>query len=330
MKAVVCARRPMNTPAANMVEIVDLSPADALLPILECVSNSIISLSQSSLPIGKREITVEVVRQPPPDGSLFLDVTPIKDVRVTDNGIGFNDKNLKSFETPHSNILRGHGCLGVGRFTVLAAFQKMEIRSNFQVNGHWKYRKLEFDVANEVNMIVDRDSEERTNQTVVEIQGLFNQSLIDETAVPLETIAKEIMEHFLIFYLSDNLPQITVRESDESAPPQSVNKLYEAVAKDNEATFSIMGQEFKAYITRHPRITSRKHHYVHYCADSRVVGRGKPLGALDSIFNYPLLNEAAQSFLDVFVVSEYLNRRKTPVRNSNSVSQGSVLKYWSR
>jgi hypothetical protein len=88
------------------------------------------------------------------------------------------------------------------------------------------------------------------------------------------------------------------------------------VSKENEATFKVKDQDFKLYITRNPKTTSRKHHYVRYCADSRVVGRGKRLGSIDSIFNYPLMNRSDESFLDVFVVSEYLNKNKMPTRNA--------------
>jgi hypothetical protein len=198
----------MKIPARNMVEIVDLSPSDALLPILECVSNSVLSLDQSGIPVKERNIDVEIVRGEPQQAGLFGGgIKPIKDVIVTDNGIGFNDKNLESFETPHSNVLRTkYGCLGVGRFTVLAVFQKMKIRSNYPVNGHWKYRELDFDVENEVRIVADKDSNEQINKTVVEIQEFSNETMREKTAVPVEAIAREMMEHFLIFYLSDNLP----------------------------------------------------------------------------------------------------------------------------
>jgi len=304
----------MDTPAKNMVEIVDLLPSDALLPILECVSNSIISLSQSSLPVEERKIDVEIVRGEPRQDTLFNDVKPIKDVVITDNGIGFNETNFTSFKTPHSNILRkDYGCLGVGRFSVLAAFLQMKIRSNFRANGHWKYREFDFDADNEVKPIIYEESNEKTNQTVVEMRGLYNEVLIDKTAVSLEDIAKEIMKHFFIFYLSNNLPKITLYESD--CEPLDVNDLFKGVSQASERHFDILDESFKIYITRNPKTTSRKNHYFHYCADSRVVGRGKRLSTLDSIFSYPLINEHAESFLDVFVVSKYLDERKYPTRN---------------
>jgi hypothetical protein len=311
-------RRFMITPASNMVEIVGLTPSDALLPILECVSNSVISLDQSGLPVGERKIDIEIIRGEFEQPDMYHDdgIRPIKDVIITDNGIGFNDKNLQSFETPHSNVLRKkYGCLGVGRFTVLAAFQKMKIRSNFPVNSHWQYRELDFDAVDEVNLIVDRESDEQRCETVVEIQTFSNKTLVNKTAVSVEAIAEEMMKHFLVFYLCDNLPNITVRESD-SEVKQNLNELYKVVEKENVRDFEVSGQNFRLYITRNPKTTSRRHHYVRYCADSRVIGRGKRLGLLDSIFNYPLTDKANETYLDVFVVSEFLNANKMPTRNA--------------
>jgi hypothetical protein len=77
----------METPAINMVEIVDLSPSEALLPILECVSNSIISLDQTTLPLNQRTIDVKIVRgAAKAQGDLYGEIRPIKDVVVEDNG----------------------------------------------------------------------------------------------------------------------------------------------------------------------------------------------------------------------------------------------------
>lgn len=119
MTALAFARSFMQTPAINMVEIVRFSPSDALLPIMECVSNSIISLCQSNLAVKDRQIDVEITRgNALPQGTLLEKTAlPIKTVKITDNGIGFTEKNYDSFKTPHSNVLRDEfGCLGLGRF----------------------------------------------------------------------------------------------------------------------------------------------------------------------------------------------------------------------
>ena len=189
----------------------------------------------------------------------------------------------------------------------------MKVRSSFQQNGHWQYREFEFDTVNEVNPIVYRESDQKINQTTVEMCGLYNEVLIDKTAVPLAEIANQIMKHFFIFYLSNNLPKITLHES--GCEPLNVNDLFKDVSKGSEREFKILDETFKVYITRNPKTTNRRNHYYHYCADSRVVGRGKRLSYLDSIFSYPLIENNREFFLDVFVVSKYLDQHKYTTRN---------------
>jgi len=304
----------MQTPLKNFVKRVDLLPSDALLPILECVSNSIISLSQSSLPVEERSIEVEIVRGERAQGNLIPDLDkPIKDVIVTDNGVGFHEKNYTSFQTPYSDALEEYGCLGEGRFSVLAAFRQMKIRSNFQLNGKWKYREFNFDETNEVKPVSYKDSEENKNKTIVEMRDLYNEILIEKTEVSLDEIAKAIMKHFFLYHLSNNLPQITLREGNSE--PLNVNALFTDVSQEKSRDFNVFNEPFRLYITRNPKTTNRRNHYYQYCADSRVVGRAKHLSNLDSIFSYPLITGRTEYFLDVFVVGKYLDERKYTTRN---------------
>ena len=52
----------MEVPVRNLVETVDLTEDDILLPMLECIVNSIISLEKSQLPKEKRKIQVKIFR----------------------------------------------------------------------------------------------------------------------------------------------------------------------------------------------------------------------------------------------------------------------------
>jgi len=303
----------MQTPAKNLVKRVDLLPSDALLPLLECISNSIISLSQTELPVKERKINIEIVRGEPVQGKLVPSIKPIKHAKITDNGVGFHETNYESFKTPHSDALEDYGCLGVGRFSVLAAFRQMKIRSNFRLNGKWKYREFNFDEVNEVRETVYRDSEEKISETVVELIDLFNDTLTERTEVPLEEIATAIVKHFFLYHLSNSLPQITLQESGRD--PLNVNEAFTDVAKEKERPFNVKGEAFNLYITRNPKTSNRRNHYYNYCADSRVVGRAKRLSKLDGIFSYPLINNHVESFLDVYVVGGYLDQRKYDTRN---------------
>jgi hypothetical protein len=308
------------TPAKNIVEKIHLSSGQLFLPILECVSNSIINLKLSGLPVKDRKIDIEIVRGEADPDSLFEDTKPVKDIIITDNGTGFDEKNYISFGMPHSNHLAEYGCVGLGRFTVLAAFKKMKIRSNFPSNGGWKYREFNFDIQNDVTPVIFQDSKDDERKTIVEMQEFFAEHLLKKTAITVESIAKEIMDHFLVFYLSNDLPQIIVKEQDDSEK-RNVADLFNSVAKENEINFEVSGEKFRVYITRNPKTTNRRHHYYRYCADSRVIGRAKDLGDKDSIFNYPLIQDSKEYFLNVYIVSDFLDKYKVPTRNGWLIKQ---------
>jgi hypothetical protein len=60
---------------------------------------------------------------------------------ITDNGIGLNDENFDSFNTAFSDHKLSRGGKGLGRFTWLKAFDKVEIDSTFEKQGEDPQRR---------------------------------------------------------------------------------------------------------------------------------------------------------------------------------------------
>ena len=309
----------MIVPAENIVETVDLTADDVLLPMLECVVNSIISLQQSSLPANEKEIQIKIIRGALPSQTNLLDsVKTIDSFVITDNGIGFTDKNYRSFETPFSQANKEFGCKGIGRFTVLAAFESLKVESNYLENQVWKYREFEFNTKDEVNLITSEKSEEDVFKTKVRLDNCFNEVIRQKSALKIEDIAESVMQHCLIYYLNDSLPKIMIYD-EESSRAESINDLYAKVSKEKERNFEVKKQQFKIYITKTPKEGNRKNNYVHYCANSRVVGNPKNIKNFNSLFNYPISRNGSLYFLDVYVVSEYLNRKSFSTRNGFNI-----------
>jgi len=94
----------MEVPVKNIVEQVDLSHEDVLLPLLECIVNSIISLQQSELQKEEKKIQIQIFRNVLPQNPTFENIKTISSFKIIDNGIGFNEKNFESFKTPFSQI----------------------------------------------------------------------------------------------------------------------------------------------------------------------------------------------------------------------------------
>jgi hypothetical protein len=308
----------MVVPVQNIVETVDLTPQDALLPLYECVVNSIISLIQTKEP--RKEIQVKIKRGDNPSQLSTSGIKTIYSIIITDNGIGFHDNNFKSFETPFSKINKEFGCKGVGRFTILAAFREIYVRSNYAENGIWKYREFKCDAENEVQPIALKDSELNENKTSVELLNCFNPIIKDRTAISIGEISQELMNHCLIYYLCGQMPTVKIFDADDKKG-EVLNDLYAKVSKEKERKFKIVNHSFKAYITKVKKENNRKHHYIYYCANSRVVGQGRSIGKINASFSYPLNEKGTLYFLDVYLVSDYLNSKNYKARNGFSIPQ---------
>lgn len=311
----------MDLPVKYFVSEIDLKRSDAFLPLFESVINSIISLKQTKdISKDEKKIQIKIVRGELPSKQLFENVKTINAIRVIDNGEGFTDDNLASFKTAYSRKNKEFGGKGIGRFTILAAFQKILVGSNFKENNKWLYRELEFDLNEEVKETKTEVSKTEQRKTVVELNNCYNEVIKDATAVSVKEIAEKIMEHCLIYYLCNDLPRIEILEDDESEIAV-VNELYENLSKEAEKVFSVGDIEFNSFITKSEKNSNRKNHYIHYCANSRVVGAGKNIGKVNSLFAYPIEENGKFFFLDVYVVSDYLNKKVYSSRNGFAIPQ---------
>jgi hypothetical protein len=313
----------MDLPVANIVSEIDLKPNDVLLPLYEVVVNSIISLMQAKdLEDKDKKIQIQIFRGDKPTSTdLFSNNNTISSIKVIDNGEGFTDLNYSSYKTAYSSKNKKEfGCKGIGRFTVLATFEKILIKSNYQENKNWKFREFSFDSPNEVQPIELTESKDNKSKTVVELLNWNNDELRNYTALSLEDIAEQLMQHCLIYYLCEDLPTIEIYEPNENKLI-NLNDLFINVSKDAEKEFPIGKYNFRCFVTKKIKKSSRKNHYIYFCANSRIVGNPKSLSTVDTLFAYPINEHGKQYLLDVYVVSEYLNKGVYPTRNGFSIPQ---------
>lgn len=308
----------MEVPVKNIVDTVELTGEDVLLPMLECVVNSIISLQQSPLPPNERKIQIQIIREGLPKILTTENLKIISDFKIIDNGVGFNDKNYNSFKTPFSQVNIEYGCKGIGRFTVLAAYKNYNINSNYKENGLWHKRSFSFSTDKEIQVIEDSPSHIEEWKTVVHISKGINPELIDVSALSISHISEKIMQHCFIYYLNNTLPHIEIYDI-ESKTVEVINELFEKVSKDNERSFQINEETFKFYITKTGKEGNRKNNYLHYCANNRTVGNPKNLKLINSIFSYPVLISGNSYYLDIYLVSDFLNRKVYKTRNGFNI-----------
>lgn len=308
----------MIVPVKNIVEQVDLTSDDVLLPLLECVVNSIISLEQSSKPKADRKIQIQIERGEYPQSPTFENLKTISAFKIIDNGIGFNERNYKSFETPFSQINKEFGCKGIGRFTVLAAYKEYLVKSNYQENDKWNYRSFRFTTEKEIEPIDFTESEAHEFKTVTEIKTCVNPNVLEKSALSIQQISEAIMKHCLIYYLNDALPLIEIIDNEDETG-EIINQLFEKVSKEKERDFPLNGYKFKLYITKTLKEGNRKNNYLYYCANSRTVGEGRNLKNVNTIFSYPVILNSNYYFFDIYLVSEFLNSKVYKTRNGFNI-----------
>jgi len=313
----------MEVSAQDIIDSVDLSRQEVLLPIYESVVNSIISLSKTNRMNKQIDIFIDRLQSVPT--SLFeKNPAPISNVTIVDNGEGFNDINFTSFKKPFSKINKKYGCKGVGRFTILALFKRMDVVSVYMENNKYRKRTFSFDAEHEIYNVKDEVlNNEHTLQTKVVLVECCNKKLLQYTAKNAEDIAKGIMGHCFIYYLSGTLPQINIIEHNcsDKKTSISVENFFKLESKEKEKTIYIREEEFKLYIIKSNQTTTRKYNYVSFCANSRTVGGKRELSKVDSLYTYPISENGTSKFIDIYVVSSYLDNHVNNQRTAFTIPE---------
>ncbi|WP_071146922.1 hypothetical protein [Bacteroides ihuae] len=301
----------MEVSAQDIIDSVDLTKSEALLPIYESIVNSIISLCKTNRENKRIDVFIERQRRENKALNLFdKEPDPILNVTIVDNGQGFTEENFTSFKAPFSKINKKYGCKGVGRFTILAMFKRIEVISIYEENDFWYRRRFSFDAEKEIYADVkDVLKDQQDAQTKVKLIECWNEELLSATTKNAEEIAKGIKEHCFIYYLSNTLPQINIIENtnDSLSESLSVENYFKIEAKDKEKSIKVRDEDFLLYILKSNKETNRKNNYVNFCANSRTVGSKKDLSKVDSLYNYPISENGESKFLDIYVVSSYLD-----------------------
>ena len=317
----------MEMSVKSKVDEISLRPHEFLLPLFEVVVNAMLSVGDK-YPKGGGKIDINIIREKKTglfDNNLMVDkegtvlTPPVQSFIITDNGIGFDDANYKSFNTAYSQKNKDKGCKGVGRFTVLACFEHMHIRSVYKNNNQQYLREFRFDVVDEVKQAEESPIKLLTpasNETVVTL-GNYQSNFRNKTAITPKQIASDIIESCLPFFLSGHAP--TIRLFDDIDESQIIlNDIVKEVIKfdGNEEVFFPLknSSPFKLLIVR--RYDARIHR-LRLCAHNRVVGRTENLAAIIPGFESPFTDNLGKDFcIDAYVTSAFLDARVNPVRNS--------------
>jgi hypothetical protein len=234
-----------------------------LLPVFEAVMNAVQSTQDRG---AGGSIIVNVVEA----SSLKVDeISRIERFIIVDQGIGFTDENMDSFNTAYSEYKFTKGGKGIGRFLWLKAFDKVEIDSVFDAGDEGLLRRrFDFDTSYDPDQVETVDATNAAITTTVVLSG-FQEPYRSEIMLDLEHIALRMCEHFVLLLMQSNCPQIELRSGKERL---SLNTFFKEGFGQNatRATFIIKDQEFTVHGFRLTLPRTARHRLV-YSADDRAV-----------------------------------------------------------
>lgn len=247
-----------------------LAESKALWPLFEAVVNSIQAIEDSPNK-NQGKIFISAVRDSVYQGTVDTSREALEKFEsfiITDNGIGMDSSNYRSFNTAYSTLKAKKGCKGIGRFLWLKAFEKVEIESTYYENGDHHNRKFTFTPEGINPENNTQKVEETTISTKVTLKN-FLAPYKQACPVELDAIAKKLIEHCLLFFISGTCPQIVL--SDGISESKNLNRYFEANIKDSlhQDHFMIKDDEFVIYHIRLPEGATS--HELHLCANMQEV-----------------------------------------------------------
>ena len=117
----------MKTNIQGLVRSLDLKQHQGMMPLFEAVSNAMDAVEETKRGLNIGNIDIRLARKS--DLASKSDELPLLDgITISDDGIGFTDANLKSFEEAYTQAKVTIGGKGVGRFTYLKVFNQVQVK----------------------------------------------------------------------------------------------------------------------------------------------------------------------------------------------------------
>lgn len=288
----------------------------ALLPVFEAVVNSIHSLEENGNLTTDGQITVQIIRSTQSKLNLNAENNQgeITGFTITDNGVGFNDENMDSFETLDSDHKIEKGCRGVGRLLWLKAFDKVDIVSIFKdESGKLLSRSFTFDAKNGVKSSETISSNDSQIMTKVSLLG-FEKTYQSSSPKTPETIANALLEHCLWYFVrAEGAPTLIITDERDQI---LLNSLYESYMHSSALaeTINIKNHQFDLTHIKF-RASSTRKHALSLCAANRLVKEESLVGKIPGLYG-KIADENGDFIYCCYVSSNYLNDHVRSERTS--------------
>lgn len=242
---------------------------------------------------------------------LFIKEPCLSEIKITDNGEGFHEKNIESFCTYGSTLKEELGCKGIGRLFFLKIFDTIEIRSflkesNKEVYIHFneQFRKEQVEENHTSNAITQ-------NSTTIVFKDIRNPY---KKPYGLKECKESLYDHILpLLYLRRNNHNIQINLMDE----QQRDKGFD-IKTNNLPAFQTLEFDIREQVTNTKNKVKFTLHYSFleskdpkgalegfYCAHQRTVCNFKEMKLkISPIKNKKIIFLLTSDFLDLTINDE--------------------------
>jgi hypothetical protein len=294
------------------------SPLNALFPLFEAIANAFHAVEarfdRDAPKLGK--IQIEIVRTDSEDEN-----PPIAGFIVRDNGIGLNEDNWKAFRTADTDSKIKRGGKGVGRLSWLKVFNNTRIVSIFEDGGNKNTRSFNFGLSEDSpNPIRNHDLNIAPDSgaigTLVHLER-FHDDYIAHCPRKADTIASQIIGHFLKHFVSYEVPEFILKdvgsdislldffsENVESEQRQDLTvDLGEIIGKIEVSIYHIL-------LKKSIRFHDTGKHWLVFVGDGRVVRQER----VDNQLGLGYIGENSDCIYVGLVSSDYQDKHVTQER----------------
>ena len=289
---------------ANLKTLKSLYPVkDGMTAIYEAISNSLHALNAAPSTT-KKAITITVVRE----GELLEKKnSPILEIIIHDNGIGFNADNLDSFcefGSEYKNKI-GIGGKGIGRISWLNIFQDITIESVYQENGTANKVDITFDESFTREKVKFAEFPEKAHFTILKLKNLKNGLSLPARPAYFRY---QIIEHFLDLFIN-NSNEYTIQVDDDDST--ELFDYFEKEIKRSQETFDevVNNIKFTYYIVQADKKSTMDDKIIFF-ANNRGVREFKLEDFIKDINNV----EKKYVYL-IAIKSEFLNNTVNSLRS---------------
>lgn len=294
-----------------------------LIPLFEAIVNSIHAINErhqlGETFVGK--INIRIIREEQTTIAGYGELPSITSFEITDNGIGFNEPNLDSFMKSDSTYKAALGGKGVGRFSWLVAFQKAEIESIYREGTEYVRRAFEFSPEqSEINDLLEDCETQEDNRTTVKLLDCIA-PYSNNIPKRAQTIAMRIIQHCLIYFISEDCPDIVLEDSDGSLNLNSIFK--EKIRTEDNHVIIRIGDELFDLLHVKVEETTVNGNKLYLCANNRLV-ETKELEKYITDLDREIFDKCGFWYVGV-LSSQYLDKAVNTARTAFDIPDGGPL-----